>query len=849
MSDLEHQPSTQESLLSHPHTEAAHEHACSHIKFDPYQCPADLEVAKAHGKAKHVFRFSSNIHNALQNKETCPCCGLPKEGELIPLRAQLREFYHLGSGYALYFKLTRYCVALLILMFLVSGLFNLWSNGAAGDCPESSDDELDNSLCVQSFVLKFTIANKKDHPELLTAQMVLTLISILVIMVFTQFMRYQLRKVHIEVDDLTVTPADYTVGIQGIEPEMTNEQIKEWLEALSTPENPVKCRKIHRTHDVGEYIELEKKKHSLHTHQMQIHDEEKKKELESEINKLTEEMHELREGGLKMTSNVLVTFDKAHHAAYIIEQFNKAKIGGGLYYHFLAFIGASSHVFNGKRVYIERAPEPTDILWENLGCSPWEKFRKRSMTKVIAAGMILTTFGLIAAINWGQTAAATSTSLSSNLVSFFGWLASILIVVINFLLGRVTEKLADQEKHSSYTSFFTGIASKLSGAQIVNTAFTTLLAQVLVFNNFKKDPSLEGGISAVSFYGAGGLLEDMFYVFITNAVLTPVFDFFDVFYIVKLCKRFFAERKGGRAKLTQQEAHTLYEEPSMDIALNHSLLLATMLAIGFFSPALPSALVIGIIGLYGNFWMDKYLFLRRNVLPISLQNEICDTMMDSLEWMGAMIGFGNLLFLVTLPNSEGIYLYNVVPKGLTYTIVVFGLLGALLPTKLINERLFHIVDEVTEVHTYDAIKAEFPTDYKIENPVTSKEGKHDQAVTLERKKIMIPKIRKNLMLGASLLKTEKKFINILKNKRNLKAAKAQENQQTAEEVNGNINQEIPEDSLNINEPQEVVENKTLLPKKKFNLKNMISSGIKNEIPSTTTSSFDDNSQTFIRHYS
>src|SRR5687768_14276031 len=79
--------------------------------YDPYQCPPDFDLAISHGKAKRVYQLpvSSQISGQkllVLDKELCPCCGLPKHGKLLPLRAKLSELYHLGSGYALYFKLT-----------------------------------------------------------------------------------------------------------------------------------------------------------------------------------------------------------------------------------------------------------------------------------------------------------------------------------------------------------------------------------------------------------------------------------------------------------------------------------------------------------------------------------------------------------------------------------------------------------------------------------------------------------------------------------------------------------------------------------------------------------------------
>jgi len=53
----------------------------------------------------------------------------------------------------------------------------------------------------------------------------------------------------------------------------------------------------------------------------------------------------------------------------------------------------------------------------------------------------------------------------------------------------------------------------------------------------------------------GGLLENMFWVFITNALVAPSITYFDPLYYWKLFNQYLAERKGSKNKLTQMEAN------------------------------------------------------------------------------------------------------------------------------------------------------------------------------------------------------------------------------------------------------------------------------------------------------
>lgn len=63
----------------------------------------------------------------------------------------------------------------------------------------------------------------------------------------------------------------------------------------------------------------------------------------------------------------------------------------------------------------------------------------------------------------------------------------------------------------------------------------------------------ESRLEAINFYGKGGLLEGMFWVFITNAFMTPALTIFDPMYIMKRAMQYLKEKKNWFPKMTQQD--------------------------------------------------------------------------------------------------------------------------------------------------------------------------------------------------------------------------------------------------------------------------------------------------------
>lgn len=69
---------------------------------------------------------------------------------------------------------------------------------------------------------------------------------------------------------------------------------------------------------------------------------------------------------------------------------------------FLSKIITTNEQYNGAVVQVKRAPEPTDVLWENLASTPKDRFIIQIFTNTFTMVLVVLCFGLILLINWGQ---------------------------------------------------------------------------------------------------------------------------------------------------------------------------------------------------------------------------------------------------------------------------------------------------------------------------------------------------------------------------------------------------------------------------------------------------------------
>jgi len=369
-----------------------------------------------------------------------------------------------------------------------------------------------------------------------------------------------------------------------------------------------------------------------------------------------------------------------------------------------------------------RAPEPTDIIWENLGHPPNENRKQKLVSDIWGAALIVICFLLIIFISWGQSEAVSRIGQKSFNITALSGIASLLVCTINTLICYATLYLSKREKHSTYTAYFTGVARRLAISMFINTAFTTIFAKLvaLVFNN---SPSQNP--DQYNFYRPGGLLQNIYYVLLFNALLMPLYTIFNPFHYFKIYQRWKALREGETCTMTQQKAHEVFELTEVDLSYQNSFLVKTVLVTAFFAPVIPVGLVFSIIGLILNYWVDKYTLLRRNALPISLDHALNNHMMRVLEWTGFVFAMGNLLFATTLKTFDDTSVYSNVYGIVVVGTIVLSLLHIIFPTERLNTEFFRVKLDSRINQPYDESRVLFPTDYDIENPVTCREGLQD----------------------------------------------------------------------------------------------------------------------------
>ena len=128
---------------------------------------------------------------------------------------------------------------------------------------------------------------------------------------------------------------------------------------------------------------------------------------------------------------------------------------------------AAQYSFRGRRIKVTRAPEPSDVYWENLGVSKCEIYCKRVTTNILSIIVVAVCFGIILGVSYGQKhlknqSVAGILNISSSTIQGIGFLASIIISIINTILGITSRVFSSFERFPTWTSYTISVVKKLA---------------------------------------------------------------------------------------------------------------------------------------------------------------------------------------------------------------------------------------------------------------------------------------------------------------------------------------------------------------------------------------------------
>ena len=716
--------SNEQPFLEHSPSTESPERFKRAANFDPYKVPPDFKLAKLHGQARRVCYPIKP--NQSPTKGSCPCCGLPIDNKQMELCCRTSKLYHLGVCFPIYFDYIRFCFFLLALCAVVGGIHNMYLNMNGFNC--------ERNLQNTSFICKISFINLLDPQQgfgNLRKQSYTNIATfILLIAVFEFFRRYQKKLVMKYQPDYSI--GDFALMLSNVPNNYTQDNLQDFINHTCEKIGVRSCNIIQTyfLNDLSDFAQKYKLKRELMIKKTRAPPELANK-YASEIAGLVEQLAEFekryRENATvnSATGRVIIVLEESHTAKAITRAYKKTfimRFCTTLYSLIKADFLVSQYLYKGHFIKVRRAPEPSDILWDNLNYTHSTKFWRKILTTFIVSIMLVIGFLVLLFLKrWLKEIQNTNVDPETQDYVSVGisLTGATLVALTNTCLGIFIRKFARYERHKTQTNYFVSTGRRLTAALFINMTLTTLLANVVYSTKAN---------NTYSFWkiSVAGLFFDIFFLFITNSYMSSIFNYFDIVWGVKLLKRRKALKDGPASKLTQIEANILFEGHPVDLALRYANVNKTAIYTAIFTPFIPIGLVFSMLGLLICFWVDKYLLLRRYVCANKISKSLANAMFAAGQWFLVAFTFGNLLifFFPTSQNGNLVIKKFINDPHFWFSLGAFAsavLYKFVLPMSKLNKLLFSVNDTKPNAR-YEDVKDEFQENYETFHPVYKKQA-------------------------------------------------------------------------------------------------------------------------------
>ena len=392
------------------------------------------------------------------------------------------KLYFLGIGIPLIFQFACFCIASLTIMSITYSFWAIYYNSSKSVCLERN--EVEEGYCGREWATISSIGNTElslKHTEKL-----LTILTFLVFLVMRVWYFRDARKKESKLCCENLSPSDYTVMITGIPRNSSEKEVRRIFESFIGLDcqkmvgnfgSPQGIFRVNFAYHLSDYIRYSRLKNNLikkifkeklkvnPNRQKILIGEEYIRQYDQKLAVLREKYCHLRNRKEEMFTGIcFVTFQNVQDRNFVLDKW-KVNFFSRLslkYLKFLQICHKSRNLkFKGKSVILKEPPEPSDILWENLGTSIGELVCLRLASFLFMMAILGFSFFVVLALKHLQITykAGEYRQFRKNIVSMA---ISLVIVIINLLLGLVARQITTYEKHKTLTDYNGNVIRKIT---------------------------------------------------------------------------------------------------------------------------------------------------------------------------------------------------------------------------------------------------------------------------------------------------------------------------------------------------------------------------------------------------
>ncbi len=437
----------------------------------------------------------------------------------------------------------------------------------------------------------------------------------------------------------------------------------------------------------------------------------KKKHKEHELNDLLEASKNIKKDNFANVA--FISFDTISEQEKFLNQYSQNWLTGLLstiknlkYYfcHCLLSREEKNKWEKEKGESVSNAPEPDDIIFENLETTKVGRIIRTLITTLISLFIIAISFIIVVLLTIAQEKIDNMSFGAKNFSKYAVSLGiTIVTSIVNIIFQGLLESLTKVERHISITDQNLSFSVKLTIFTFANSSIVPLISNALTnLNNIEINYDL--------------LVSNILINFIVNAIVSPTMWLFNPGFFLKKWKIWNIESKKNsnmRHNMTQRELNELYEYIDIELAYKYSYIFKTLLMTFFYLPIFPLGIVFSLCGLILAFFLEKFNMGHIYKRPEMMNEAICQFYVHFFEVNFLMLAIGDYIFL----NNDFTMEYWPIINIIVFFILLLIPYGQYLNFNLIGINQSQIINK-----KYDEVYFSFYNDYERMNPFTRKIG-------------------------------------------------------------------------------------------------------------------------------
>ena len=354
-----------------------------------------------------------------------------------------------------------------------------------------------------------------------------------------------------------------------------------------------------------------------------------------------------------------------------------------------------------KNIKLYTAPEPEDIIWENIEYDIWFRIKRCLIIYSITFFLLLISFLIVLGLTYLKEYLINH-QISSRFIVKYGisFLITLTISGLNEIFYFLLEILTKKEKQISMTNYYLSFSLKLTFFTFISSAIVPLASNLI-----------DKGYGNNEY-----LVDNMVLIFLSNSFFTPILWVFDIKYIYKKIKICLIERKKNPDEkhcMTQRELNNLYQLPDMKISYKYSYIAKTLLLSLFYLTIFPFGIIISLIGFILAYYLELFNFTHLYKRPEMINEKICLFYIEYFVINLFIFCLGIFIFMKSIFASDIWVIINM---------VIFGILSIIPYTKFIKCKCFNLSNPFINNTNYEDVYFSFYNDYQRQNPITKIDG-------------------------------------------------------------------------------------------------------------------------------